>query len=744
MTAAPIGMLLSISLSALAFPAAASTPLPPLAFPNLDLMTNGSVKAVAMRPGGGVVFGGTFTEVDGVPRANLARLNADGSLDATWVPTIAQAVGELVVDDDDTVYASGRFSPQGQPGPEYLEKFPADGGGAVEPQWSRLQASVSALVLDGRGSLYAGGSFGVARLSLETGMIDHRWNAPVNNVSAMAFDGEDHLFVLTLYGLNRISIDDHGARDPAWMPLGDVVTMTFDRMSGNLFLGGNICPPDDQGPCRRLAKISSAGVFDLQWNPPVEDGRLGPLGIDASGRVVAVVTNAVSEVFRIATDGAGLVDPLWHPPIDGDVRALAFRPDGSTWLGGDFGRVGDATRRALARVDAQGQAEGPRSDATNPGIVNAIVLQPDEHVVVGGEFAFDDASGTRTNLLRLRPDGRFDTGWSANTDGAVRALAVDGEGAVYVGGSFETIGGVARRDLAKIGADVAGTVDALWDPSPAPGIRHPGVDKLAVHGDQLFVGGDFHGIGGDWRRNGLARVSTHGEGLADPSWSPAVYVEGIDAMVVGPDGALYAAGDFPYGMGRLGRIGADGVVDTAWSPSLDGPVEALYVDAQSNVFAAGAFTAIDGLSQPRLARLSGIDGAVDDTWRPALSSPFVSLWETWPTNAAIAGKDGDLYVAGAFDGVDGIDACYVAKLSAATGAADPDWNPCPSDGIPPYETPFPAAWFVPVRAMVVRSDGSVIAGGDFERMSGITRNGLAALPPGPLPDRLFVDGFEPD
>ncbi|MCX6926939.1 MAG: hypothetical protein NT154_27585 [Verrucomicrobia bacterium] len=47
---------------------------------------NGAVGAIVLQPDGKIVVGGSFSTFNGVPCARLARLNPDGSLDATFVP----------------------------------------------------------------------------------------------------------------------------------------------------------------------------------------------------------------------------------------------------------------------------------------------------------------------------------------------------------------------------------------------------------------------------------------------------------------------------------------------------------------------------------------------------------------------------------------------------------------------------------------------------------------------------------
>ena len=42
---------------------------------------NGSCRAIAVQPDGGIVVAGDFSIVNGVERVRIARMNADGSLD---------------------------------------------------------------------------------------------------------------------------------------------------------------------------------------------------------------------------------------------------------------------------------------------------------------------------------------------------------------------------------------------------------------------------------------------------------------------------------------------------------------------------------------------------------------------------------------------------------------------------------------------------------------------------------------
>src|SRR5688572_15253664 len=97
------------------------------------------------------------------------------------------------------------------------------------------------------------------------------------------------------------------------------------------------------------------------------------------------------------------------------------------------------------------------------GTVNAIVKYNDgvaDHYLIGGDF--DLVNGVaRRNLARLDANGALDAAWSADTDGAVQALALAGD-QLFVGGSFTAVDGAPRVRLAKVDADDG--VLASWAP----------------------------------------------------------------------------------------------------------------------------------------------------------------------------------------------------------------------------------------------------------------------------------------
>ncbi len=75
---------------------------------------NGSIYAAVATPDGKVIIGGRFNGVDGTPVANLARLNADGSLDTTFLANAAGGIAgtafALAIDSQGGLIVGGFFN----------------------------------------------------------------------------------------------------------------------------------------------------------------------------------------------------------------------------------------------------------------------------------------------------------------------------------------------------------------------------------------------------------------------------------------------------------------------------------------------------------------------------------------------------------------------------------------------------------------------------------------------------------
>ena len=153
---APIICFLPVLLLLLTAPLAGAQTLP-LPTHAAGFYTAGSVQAVAVDASGRFYIGGSFSFVNRVPRNNLARFNADGTLDAAWNPNPdGNWVSALAVAGD-TVYVGGGFTKIGGQARNGLAALDATTGAATA--WKpNPDYRVSALAVSGD-TVYAGGAF---------------------------------------------------------------------------------------------------------------------------------------------------------------------------------------------------------------------------------------------------------------------------------------------------------------------------------------------------------------------------------------------------------------------------------------------------------------------------------------------------------------------------------------------------------------------------------------------------------
>ncbi len=103
----------------------------------MHLSSGATVYTVARLSDGSLVFGGDFSSVDGLARANIAKLGPDGSLDPDWNPA-ADAVVLDVVESGDAIYVGGAFSNIGGQHRQRIAKLSANGAGAADGTWDPL------------------------------------------------------------------------------------------------------------------------------------------------------------------------------------------------------------------------------------------------------------------------------------------------------------------------------------------------------------------------------------------------------------------------------------------------------------------------------------------------------------------------------------------------------------------------------------------------------------------------------
>lgn len=356
-------------------------------------------------------------------------------------------------------------------------------------------------------------------------------------------------------------------------------------------------------------------------------------------------------------------------------------------VAGDFTAVGGISRGRIARLTNSGSLD--QTFATGAGAnapIRAMIVQSDGKVLIGGEFTTFDGVA-RNRIARLNSNGTLDTNFNpgAGLNGTVHCLALSSyfTTGVVVGGEFTTANNVARNRIARFESST-GAHDTSFNPgSGANGpIYAILADSSFASSGSLFVGGDFTTFNGS-TRNMLARVSSSGQ-----------------------------VHSFNTGTG------------------FDGPVYALASESSSSsltygILVGGDFNAFEGIARAKLARLN-----VSIFSSSSLLDQFFKVWLDGAVRSitALSSSSSSSYrvvIAGDFQTADGTPRSRVARLtisgsssfsssSGAAAAVDTSFNQNQSVN-------------ASVRSISVLSDTRVVLGGSMTSIGGSPSGPVARL-----------------
>jgi len=610
----------------------------------------GYVQEYGVQPDGKVVVVGPFDTYSGVPAQGVVRLNANGSVDpgfsvGTGIDVNAPNydIGNAVaVQPDGKILVGGNFNTfGGQPAPGLVR---LGTGGGVDPAFTpffQLSSYVDGVVLQPDGKILVNGN-----LQLPNGTS----TSLVRLLPSGAQDGS-----FTLPG---------NLNDVYSFIQGPAVVLQPD---GKMVITGNFNAPG----ARHVARLNANGTQDFTFqNNNGPSATPFTVGVDANGSVLVGggsgdFNGVETPIGRLTPTGAP--DAAFAPKLQlpGTVLALLLQPDGRVVLGGNFTELSGQPVHRLVRLSATGAVETSFVAAAGvlPDAVNALALQPDGKILVGG-------AGVSRYAATGSPDPSFATNVFV---GNTTALAVQPDGRILVGGFFSgNAGGVAYSRLARLTS--TGAFDATFARPVAgtTGVGAPNAtDALLVQPDGKIV------VGGTFQLNGQAPVGRvvryETTGAPDAAFSPPTLTAAngssnartrLYGLARQPDGKIVVGGNFGAVNGALhygvARLAATGAPDAAFAPSapLNGIVFALARQPNGRVLLGGSFS-----TAGTPATLSNLARVLDDGQTDATFGSYTN------PNGAVRGlavqPDGGIVLAGGFTTVGGQPAAGVARIIAA-------------------------------------------------------------------------------
>jgi len=172
-----------------------------------------------------------------------------------------------------------------------------------------------------------------------------------------------------------------------------------------------------------------------------------------------------------------------------------------------------------ATVRGQSALDGFDPDAN--ALVRAVVVQPDGKILIGGSFTTLSPDGgapvARNRIARLNSNGTLDTNFNPSANASVFAIALQDDGKILIGGDFtrltNSIGApVTRNRIARLDA-ITGEVDSF-----NPNANSSVLSIVVLTNGNILAGGNFSTNGGAARRY-IAKLDAT-TGAADSLFNP--------------------------------------------------------------------------------------------------------------------------------------------------------------------------------------------------------------------------------
>jgi uncharacterized delta-60 repeat protein len=583
-------------------------------------------RCVIELPGGNALVGGGFY-LNSLAPGFVRRALSDGSQDFSFAaaPISGGIVKCIAIQSDGKIFIGGDFDKVGGIDRRGIARLNADGTldvafdpglGVAQNYWNPTSVgSVEQIKLLSNNRVLLAGAFGAID-GVERANVAVLYNDTVSNVEIVSQPtnqtvtaGQEAYFHADLSRPAAIQ----------WKREGNNVT---GATNATLYVSS--------------AKTSDAGHFRL-----------------IASNAFGVVTSAVATLIVLpAPSYEGAPDVTFDSSLGADdrIRAMVRLADGRILIGGYFSAINGVPRHGVARLLADGSVDptfdpGAGIGSSPSAHVQAIAIVPDGKIMVGGFFTnFNGVA--RRSVIRLNGDGSLDSTFNAGTgaewrSAAVKALAIQSDGRILVGGDFSSFQGGSG---ALVRLQTNGALDSflanIYDSVYAIAIQRNG---------RVLIGGD----------KGVARF--YADGAKDNSFSTYSSVDWtVRALLIDSDESILVGTINSFS--PVSRLKTNGALLASYSPPYDfahSHAYALSRDECGSIYAGGSMAIASGF-YGRVVRLS-----------PTLSPAFVvgnNSIDGYVYALAPAPETGGVLIAGDFANVGGVAARGIARLHSGAGA----------------------------------------------------------------------------
>ncbi len=296
------------------------------AFFNVGSGVSSTVWSMAVQPDNRIIIGGDFTSINGTNRTRVARLNSDGTVDDSFIPTntINGSVLAVAAQSDYKVIIGGNF--KGGTFPSWSARLNADG--TTDTNFNCiLNGVVNAIAIQSDGKVVIGGAFTTVNSALR------------NRIARLNSDGSpDNTFMNGLSGASS------------------TVRCLQIQDDGKILIGGDFSLINGT-PHRYVARLNTNGAVDATFTsyPLAANGPVYSLALQTNDAVViggsfsSYANYNLSRVAWLNPDGTRDTNFTCFG-INNIVQTLAIQNDGDILIGGTFTSINNTNVFYLGRL----------------------------------------------------------------------------------------------------------------------------------------------------------------------------------------------------------------------------------------------------------------------------------------------------------------------------------------------------------------------------------------------------------
>ncbi len=384
------------------------------------------------------------------------RYNADGSVDSTFTsPANLVLINKFVIDSSDSVFLYGSFTENGATVNKFA-RLNADGSIASSFIVNYgVGGSVSTAAIQADSKVLIGGDFmqignvfrnKIARLNAD-GTVDQTFNPQVASISMIekiAIQADGKVLLGGSFTINNVSniglirLNSDGSLDTTFNPVVSGVRSIVQQPDGKILVGGSFTAVNNQARAA-LVRLNADGTTDTSFNVIFSNGSvITSVVLQSDGKILAGGgfngVNGFNRANLVRLNSDGSLDTAFNAN-NTVTLAIELYPGGKYVV---------SSGNTVVRLNNDGTTDTTFQSTTFNGTINAVSVQPDGSIIIGGVF-------TPNRLARLRADGTVDTTFlSTGANDTVRVIVRQTDGKLIVGGNFTMIANVTRLAVARL------------------------------------------------------------------------------------------------------------------------------------------------------------------------------------------------------------------------------------------------------------------------------------------------------